>query len=67
MSNENEKAIPDDKPPSVACPHCDAHTARPVAVATDKNDPHIVNISMRCDDCGQSWMVPKLAHDDLPV
>ncbi|MBY0493606.1 MAG: hypothetical protein K2Y23_05285 [Cyanobacteria bacterium] len=63
MANDDEPLIPDDRPPSVACPHCAAHTARPVSVATDKRDPTIVNITMQCRDCLQSWIVPKLAHD----
>ena len=68
MANEEQPPISDHRhPPSVACPHCAAHTARPVSVATDKKDPHIVNITMRCEDCQQTWMVPKLTQDDLPV
>ena len=66
MANEDQPPIPDDRPISVACPHCTAHTARAVSVVTDKSDPNVVHITMRCDDCQASWIVPKLAHD-LPA
>jgi hypothetical protein len=65
MADENGIA-PDDRAPSVACPHCAGHKARPVSVATDKANPNIVQITMRCQDCQQSWIVPKLA-DDIPA
>ena len=66
MANEEAPKEPDLRAPSVACPHCAAHTARPVGVVTDKADPTIVHVTMRCVQCQQSWIVPKLA-DDIPA
>ncbi len=56
-----------DEQPSVACPHCSAHTAEVKTVATNKDDNSTVNITMFCRDCKQTWMVQKLAHDEAPA
>lgn len=58
----------EDQQPSTSCPHCDAHTARPVEVTTsNKDEPDIVRIKMKCQDCGATWMVKKMTHDDPPA
>jgi hypothetical protein len=57
-----------DEAPSVACPHCAAHTARVKGVETSKTDPGVVNITMFCKDCKESWVVQKMTyHDDPPA
>jgi hypothetical protein len=66
MENEAQPPELDDRPPAVACPHCAAHTARPVSVVTDKADPNILHVTMRCYECMQSWIVPKMGHE-LPA
>jgi hypothetical protein len=56
-----------EEQPSVACPHCAAHTGQVKSVATDKGNSGVVNITMLCRDCRQSWMVQKLTHEYPPA
>jgi transposase-like protein len=58
------KPLARDERPSVACPHCEAHTAQVRGVSTAKDG--IVNITMFCKDCDKSWIVQKETFEDAP-
>ena len=55
-----------DQLPSVACPHCDAHSTQVKSVATAKGESGVVNITMFCKDCKESWVVQKMTYHDEP-
>ena len=55
-----------EQQPDTACPHCTAQMGQPSHVATEKGKPGQVTITMTCRDCGQTWMVQKLTHEDPP-
>jgi hypothetical protein len=66
MENPLEPLLQRDEAPSVACPHCAAHTAQVKGVETSKTDPGVVNITMFCKDCKESWVVRKMAYQHQP-
>ena len=68
MSQTPQPPLGHDQPPSVACPHCAAHTAQVKSVATSKDAEGVVNITMFCTDCKKSWVVQKMTyHDQMPA
>ena len=68
MPDIPQQPLQHDQPPSVACPHCEAHTAQVQSVAMAKGEEGRVNITMFCKDCKESWVVQKMTyHDELPA
>jgi len=55
-----------DERPSVACPHCSAHTAQVKSVSAGKGAEGVVNITMFCKDCKEEWVVQKATYQDEP-
>jgi hypothetical protein len=68
MAGTPQPPLRRDEQPSVACPHCAAHTAQIKSVATSKSDAGVVNITMFCSGCKESWVVQKMTYqDELPA
>ncbi|HEX6163991.1 MAG TPA: hypothetical protein VFZ31_11525 [Vicinamibacterales bacterium] len=67
MEDPSQPPLEREQQPDVACPHCALPASKVKTVGTEKGKPGLVTITMACNDCGQTWMVKKLTHQDAPA